>query len=99
MSITLLAAQNPKWVTLKKPTLDENGQPQVDSNGDMILEDQVDSNGNKIKAINIETKWSHLGGTDQPWVTHTATSFDTAEHGKNLYDAIMNGDHGTIAEE
>jgi|TARA_A100000172_G_scaffold29667_3_gene17618 hypothetical protein len=53
-----------------------------------------------VQAINVEVKWSHLGTVDnQDFTLFTATSFDSEQHGKDLYAALVNGDYGDIAAE
>ena len=83
MSITLVAVRNPKWETRK------------DNDGNVIN----DSDGNPIKVINCETQWSHLGDNTQAWLPFTAYVHDPEQHGKDLYAALVNGDHGTVADE
>ena len=83
MSITLVAVRNPKWKTIK------------DAGGDPVN----DSEGNPIKVIDCEAQWSHLGDNTQEWIAFTADANDTEQHGKDLYAALVNGDHGTIADE
>jgi len=87
MSITLIAVRNPKWVTVKNQRLDSDG------NG------VNDSDGNPIRVIDCECQWSHLGDNTQPWLLFTANANDVAQHGKDLYNALVNGDHGAIADE
>tara|TARA_R100000458_G_C8144203_1_gene154228 strand:+ start:220 stop:471 length:252 start_codon:yes stop_codon:yes gene_type:complete len=83
MSITLIATRNPQWKTI------------TDDDGNAVN----DSEGNPIKVINCECQWSHLGDNTQDWLPFTASATDTAQHGKDLYNAFVNGDHGTIANE
>jgi len=83
MSITLVAVRNPKWKSI------------IDSEGNPIN----DSEGNPIKVIDCECQWSHLGDNTQDWLPFTANKDDVESHGKNLYNALVNGDHGTIADE
>ena len=83
MSITLVAVRNPKWETRK------------DNDGNVIN----DSDGNPVKVINCECQWSHLGDNTQAWLPFTADADDTEQHGKDLYAALVNGDHGTVADE
>ena len=53
-----------------------------------------------VQAINVEVKWSQLGIVDnQDFTLFTATSFDSEQHGKDLYAALVNGDYGDIAAE
>jgi len=83
MSINLIAVKNQKWKTIK----DSDGNP---VNG---------SDGNPIKVIDCECQWSHLGDNTQEWISFTADPNDTEKHGKDLYNAFLNGDHGLIANE
>ena len=83
MSITLVAVRKPKWKTIK------------DAGGDPVN----DSEGNPIKVIDCEAQWSHLGDNTQEWIAFTADANDTEQHGKDLYAALVNGDHGTVADE
>ena len=83
MSINLIAVKNQKWKTIK------------DSDGNPVN----DSDGNPIRVIDCECQWSHLGDDTQEWLSFTATNTDVAQHGRDLYDALVNGDHGAIAEE
>ena len=83
MSITLVAVRNPKWKTIK----DAGGVP------------VNDSEGKPIKVIDCDAQWSHLGDNTQEWIAFTADANDTEQHGKDLYAALVNGDHGTVADE
>ena len=55
-----------------------------------------DSDGNPIRFINCEAQWSHLG---ERWLPFTANKDDVEKHGRDLYNALVNGDHGSIADE
>jgi len=46
--------------------------------------------------INIEAKWEHL--ESEGYLTFTANPNDVEEHGRDLYNRIINGEFGTIAE-
>ena len=83
MSINLIAVKNQKWKTIK------------DSDGNPVN----DSDGNPIKVIDCECQWSHLGDNTQEWISFTADQNDTEKHGRDLYNALVNGDHGAIADE
>tara|TARA_R100001463_G_scaffold129946_1_gene189037 strand:- start:182 stop:433 length:252 start_codon:yes stop_codon:yes gene_type:complete len=83
MSITLIAVRNQKWVTIK------------DAEGNVVN----DSEGNPLKVIDCECQWSHLGDNTQEWLPFSANPNDVEKHGKDLYAALVNGDHGTIADE
>ena len=83
MSINLIAVRNPKWETIK------------DTEGNPIN----DSDGNPIRVIDCECQWSHLGDNTQEWLPFTADPNDTEQHGKDLYNALVNGDHEAIADE
>ena len=87
MSITLVAVRNPKWKTIKTERLD--------SDGNVVN----DSDGNPIKVIDCECQWSHLGDNTQNWLPFSADARDTEQHGKDLYAALVNGDHGSITAE
>lgn len=99
MSITLLSVRNPQWKTLKFPKSDENGEDVKDSNGDVVLETVLDSNGDPIKVIDCECKWSHLGDESQEWIMFAANKNDTEAHGKQLYEDLVAGKYGAIADE
>jgi len=99
MSITLIAVRNSKWLTAKHPTLDSDGNFIQDSDGNLTMEVTNDSDGNPIKIIECECQWSHLGDNTQEWLPFTADPRDTEQHGRDLYNALVNGDHGTIADE
>ena len=83
MNITLIAVRNPKWHTVK----DEDDNP-------IVQED-----GTNFRVINCEAQWSHLGDNTQEWLPFTADSRDVEQHGKDLYNALVNGEHGAIADE
>tara|TARA_R100000995_G_scaffold74856_2_gene44029 strand:- start:604 stop:840 length:237 start_codon:yes stop_codon:yes gene_type:complete len=56
--------------------------------------------GNSAQFINAEVKWSHLGTVDnQDFQIFLASPYDTEQHGKDLYAALVNGDYGAIAAE
>tara|TARA_Y100000361_G_C11081440_1_gene301249 strand:+ start:546 stop:845 length:300 start_codon:yes stop_codon:yes gene_type:complete len=99
MSITLLEIRNPKWKTIKNWKVDDNNEFVLDSEGNQIEEVALDSEGNPLRCVDCETKWSHLGDSSQDWIPFSATPWDKAEHGKALYEALINGDHGAIADE
>ena len=99
MSITLIATRNPKWVTVKQYRLDENGEFVLDSEGNPIQDVVLDSEGNPKKVIDCECQWSHLGDNTQEWQWFTASPEDTMQHGRDLYAALVNGEHGAIADE
>ena len=80
---TLIAVRNPKWITLK------------DSDG--VVEN--DSEGNPFKMIECEAKWTHLGDETQEWLPFGAVPWDVEKHGRDLYNAMVNGEHGEILEE
>ena len=83
MSITLVGARNPKWHTPRK------------ANGDAFVQED----GSNLRVINCEAQWSHLGDNTQEWHPFTASPNDTEKHGRDLYAALINGDHGEIAAE
>ena len=83
MAITIIACRNPQWHTMK----DADDKP------------VIKADGTNLKVINCEAKWSHLGDESQPWCEFTADEFDTMEHGRALYAALINGDYGDIAAE
>ena len=83
MSITLIAVRNPKWVTVK----DADDNP-------IVKED-----GTNLRVVDCECQWSHLGDNTQDWLPFTADPNDVMQHGKDLYAALINGDHGEIAAE
>jgi hypothetical protein len=99
MSITLIAVKNPKWKTVKNERLDSDGNVVNDSDGNPILDVVNDSDGNPMKLIECEAQWSHLGDNTQEWLQFAATPWDGEKHGKDLYAALLNGDHGTVADE
>ena len=81
--IQLLACRNPKWITIRE----DDGSP------------VVGEDGKNQRMIEVETKWSHLGDINQEWQLFGATSTDPMKHGVDLYNALINGDHGDIAAE
>ena len=99
MSVTLLATRNPKWKTITIERLDSDGNVVNDAEGNPILDVVNDSDGNPIKVIECEAKWSHLGDNTQEWLIFAANPNDSEQHGRDLYNAFVNGDHGTIADE
>lgn len=100
MSITLIAVRNPQWKTVKQPKLDADGNPVMESDGETYVSEVVnDADGNPVKVINCECQWSHLGDDTQEWFPFTASPDDIEQHGKDLYNAIVAGDHGAIADE
>ena len=70
-----------------------------DAEGNPIMDNILDSDGNPIRVIDCECQWSHLGDNTQEWLPFTATSDDTEQHGRDLYNAFVNGEHGAIADE
>ena len=99
MSITLIAVRNPQWKTIKYERLDSDGNVVKDSDGNSIIDVVNDSDGNPVRVIDCECQWSHLGDDTQEWLPFTATNTDVAQHGRDLYNALVNGDHGAIADE
>ena len=83
MSITLIAVRNPKWVTVREA----DGSP------------VVQKDGTNLRFIECEAQWSHLGDSSQEWLSFGATPWDVEKHGRDLYAALINGDHGEIAAE
>lgn len=99
MSITLIDVRNPQWFQLKQDQVDSEGKPVLDSEGNPIEENILDSNGDPLKAIECEAKWSHLGDSTQEWKKFLASPLDTVEQGKQLYEDLKAGKHGTVADE
>ena len=99
MSITLIAVRNPQWKTIKYERLDDDGNVVNDADGNPIMDIVNDADGNPVKVIDCECQWSHLGDDTQEWLPFTANPDDVAQHGKDLYAALVNGDHGAIAAE
>jgi len=99
MSITLISVRNPQWLTLKIQREDSNGNLLDDADGNPIMDTVNDANGNPVRVIQCEAKWSHLGDDTQEWLTFSANAYDVEQHGKDLYAAFVNGDHGSIADE
>lgn len=99
MTITLINIRSPKWKTLTKPRVDSDGNTVNDSDGKPIRDTLNDSDGNPIKVIDCECQWSHLGDNTQAWLSFSANKNDVAQHGRDLYNALVNGDHGAIAAE
>jgi len=99
MSITLIAVRNPQWKTIKYERLDDDGNVVNDADGNPIMDIVNDADGNPVKVIDCECQWSHLGDNTQEWLPFTANPDDVAQHGKDLYAALVNGDHGAIAAE
>ena len=96
---TLLAVRNPKWKTWKTVKKDGSGNPEVDGSGNIVWVTKKDGSGNDIKGIECEAKWSHLGDSSQDWLPFTAMADDGEQHGKDLYTALVNGDHGAVEAE
>jgi len=99
MGITLIAVRNPQWHTIKAQRVDSDGNVVNDSDGNPIMDVVNDTDGNPVKVIDCECQWSHLGDNTQEWLPFTADLNDVEQHGKDVYAALVNGDHGTIAEE
>lgn len=99
MNITLLNVRNPKWKTVKTERLDSDGNVVNNSDGNPIMDIVNDENENPVRVINCECQWSHLGDNTQEWLPFTADSNDVEQHGRDLYDAIVAGEYGEIAEE
>ena len=89
--IELLNIKNLKWKTLKNY--------EEDAEGNVTETVVTDDEGNPIKVIDCECQWSHLGDDTQDYLPFTATSYDTEEHGKKLYQDLIDGKHGDIADE
>ena len=64
----------------------------LDQAGNPIIKED----GNNYKVVNCEAQWEHLGDM---WMPFTADKYDPEQHGKDLYAALINGDHGEIAAE
>ena len=100
MSITLIAVRNPQWKTTTQIRTDDDGNPVYEADGETYISDVVnDENGNPVRVINCECQWSHLGDNTQEWLPFTADSRDIEQHGRDLYNAIVAGEHGAIADE
>jgi len=99
MSINLIAVRNPKWQTLKNMREDADGNIVNDEEGNPIFDIVNDNEGNPMRVIDCECQWSHLGDNTQEWLPFTANPNDTEQHGKDLYNALVNGDYGAIADE
>ena len=99
MSITLIAVRNPQWKTVKTVRLDDDGNVVNDADGNPIMDIVNDADGNPVRVIDCECQWSHLGDDTQEWFPFTASPDDIEQHGKDLYNAIVDGDHGAIADE
>ena len=99
MSITLIAVRNPQWKTVKTVRLDDDGNVVNDADGNPIMDIVNDADGNPVRVIDCECQWSHLGDDTQEWFPFTASPNDIEQHGKDLYNAIVAGDHGAIADE
>lgn len=99
MSINLIAVRNPQWKTTKTQRKDSDGNVVNDADGNPILDVKNDADGNPIRVIDCECQWSHLGDNTQEWLPFTAVATDVEQHGRDLYNALVNGDHGAIADE
>ena len=99
VGITLVGVRNQKWITLMTASLNDDGSLKTDDNGDVILTPKLDDSGNPVKVIECEAQWSHFGDSSQDWLPFTATAEDTMKHGVDLYNALVNGDHGARADE
>ena len=95
---TLLAVRNPQWVTIRTPRLDSNNKYVLNSDGSLVT-DVLMKDGNPFRVIACETKWSHLGDSSQDWTPFDANPEDVEQHGRDLYTALVNGEHGAIADE
>jgi len=62
-----------------------------------IIKDEDDNEISRV--IDCECQWSHLGDETQEWLTFTANPNDTEEHGKQLYQDLIDGKHGEIADD
>ena len=96
---TLIEVRNQKWHTASYNRVDSEGNDVLDSNGDPILDPHLDENGDPVKVINCEAKWTHLGDDTQEWREFTAYEHDTEAHGKLLYQDLVAGKYGAIADE
>ena len=99
MSVNLIATRNPQWKTVKTQRVDDDGNVVNDADGNPIMDNVLDDNGNPMRVIDCECQWSHLGDNTQEWLPFTATSDDAEQHGRDLYNAFVNGEHGAIADE
>ncbi len=99
MDIKLINCKNPKWITLKVLDVDENGESKVDADGNLILKNLVDENGNTKKAITVDCQWSHLGDESQEFLNFLASPNDPMEHGRKLYQDLVDGKYGEIADD
>ena len=99
MSVNLIATRNPQWKTVKTQRVDDDGNVVNDADGNPIMDNVLDDNGNPMRVIDCECQWSHLGDNTQEWLPFTANPNDTEQHGKDLYNALVNGNYGAIADE
>jgi hypothetical protein len=101
MSISLVSVRNPKWKTKTLPRWDENGAV-LNSDGEYIIDVVNDANGDPVKVIECEAIWTtseanvHLPVN---WLPFVADATSSVQHNKDLYAALVNGDHGAIADE
>ena len=102
-STTLLAIRNPQWYTSKTVAKDSDGNRRshtVDGVEHTVFAPQKNSDDEYYRWVTADCKWSHLWTVDQQeFEPFLATSDDPETHGQQLYAALVNGDHGTIAAE
>ena len=97
--ITLIAVRNPQWLSVTNERLDSDGNIVNDEDGNPIMDVVNDEDGNPKRIIHCEAKWSHLGDDTQEWLGFGAVPWDVEKHGRDLYNALVNGEHGEILEE
>lgn len=83
MSISLVSVRNPKWKT-KTSINDQNG----DSYQSKVIECEAIWTTSEAN-VNLPTNWQ----------VFTVSAQDESQHYIDLYNALVNGDHGAIAEE
>ena len=103
MSISLVSVRNAQWKTKKRPRYDQETELNIlDSNGDLIFDVVNDENGDPMKEIDCLAIWTtseanvHLPVN---WSTFTIDATSVEQHLKDLYTALVNGDHGAITAE
>jgi hypothetical protein len=97
INTTLLGIRNAKWVWHMSIKVDENGEDDLDENGNLQFVHIYEDDGvTKQKLIWCETKWSHLGDDTQEWLPFKVTPYDTMVHGQKLWTDLNNGVHGAI---
>ena len=60
---------------------------------------EEDAEGNVTENVITDDEGNPIGDDTQEWLPFTATSDDTEEHGKKLYQDLVDGKYGEIADD